>query len=55
VTRNTNTSKTESIVDEQSTNSDSTGGTSQSPGDDGTRDAAAVNDDLLATLAEVES
>jgi len=52
VTRNTNTSKNSSIVDERSANASESG---ESSTDTGPQEVRAVNDELLATLAEVES
>jgi hypothetical protein len=52
VTRNTNTSKKRGIVDERSAISSVS---KESSADAGPLEVRAVNDELLATLAEVET
>jgi hypothetical protein len=54
VTRNTNTSKKRSIVDERSATTPVGGESRDSSDDAGSVEERAVNDELLATLAEVE-
>jgi len=54
VTRNTNTCKSEGIVDERSATGASGDGTSVEPDETSGDDDRTVSDELLATLAEVE-
>ena len=55
MTRNTNACKSNSIVDERSATPGTSGGFDDSTADPSSVETRAVNDDLLATLAEVET
>lgn len=55
MTRNTNACKSNSIVDERSATTGTGGGFGDSTTDPDSAETRAVNDDLLATLAEVET